>query len=196
MESSKKSILLTFDDGPNPKVTPLILDILSRYNARATFFVLGRNVELWPELAKRIVAEGHAIGNHSFSHSFWKTLTGNLQDEARLTDDAIYKATGVKTKLYRPPWGHVATKALKNFLQKNYSIFLWDISAYDWFRPSPTFIEKTIIRKVTPGCIVLLHDGSGQSLKGDRSHTAEALPGIIEALQQQGYVFETLAEVR
>jgi peptidoglycan/xylan/chitin deacetylase (PgdA/CDA1 family) len=176
LENSK--IFLTFDDGPN-EYTLKILEILKNFDARATFFVCGKNLEKFPEIAKKIIENGHEIGNHTYSHSINFLFPWNFQKEIEKTDKIIQKITGVKTRFFRPPFGFL-TPWLKNELLKNgYKIILWDIDSKDWqgkiSDKSRTFarlryftqpqqaagyskVRDKIFEEIKPNSILLFHD--------------------------------------
>jgi peptidoglycan/xylan/chitin deacetylase (PgdA/CDA1 family) len=188
MENRKMKICLTFDDGPSP-FTLQILDVLKKFNVKATFFVCGKCIENYPEIAKRIVKEGHKIGNHTFSHSFFLSLSGLLKEEIEKTEEIIYKVTNVKTKLFRPPWG-ILRPWLKKFLkEKGYKIILWDVNSYDWLQIPAKLIEKMVLKKVKENSILLFHDGC-HGKKCSRSQTVIAISSIIKELKKRNCSFE------
>jgi len=154
----RKVVALTFDDGPNPEATPLILDTLAEKGVRATFFVLGSHVQRWPELVRRMVQDGHQLGNHGYFHRKLQFKSPfYVSRDIRLGIRAIKRAGG---------------------------------PAPD--RPGVEEIVKRTLEGVSPGSIVLLHDGDGYNPDGDRLQTAAALPYIIDRLKEQGYEFATL----
>ncbi len=185
--SGVNEIFLTFDDGPNEPYTSQILDVLKAHDARATFFVCGMGVERFPLVTRRILDEGHSIGNHAYSHSMLLTITGLLGKEIEKTGELILKTTGVKTRLFRPPWG-VATPWLKRYLKAHhYQTILWDVNSYDWSGIPASSIEGIVLKKACPGAVILLHDGKNSKQHHDRSQTVQALPAIIKALKQRGF---------
>jgi len=138
-------VSLTFDDGPNPIYTSQILDILKQKGVKASFFVVGQNVDKYPEIARRIVAEGHDIGNHTYTHRELVPSTEKLVlNQLEKTDLAIRKATGVRTRLFRPPRGIYSNAVRKLVVAKGYRIILWTVSSADWSGVSP----KTIFRRI------------------------------------------------
>ncbi|HEX9503678.1 MAG TPA: polysaccharide deacetylase family protein [Patescibacteria group bacterium] len=186
-----KVIYLTFDDGPNEPYTSQILDLLAEYNAKATFFVIGKNVEKYPEVTKRIVLAGHAIGIHSYTHNPVKVILGQLMEEIALTEALIKKYTGVETKLYRSPWGITMPWLGTKLRAAGYALFHWDIMAHDWWQPSVEFISSHIVQRAFPGAVILLHDGD-QLNSGSRKNTIESLRIILKELISSGYSFEVL----
>jgi len=188
----KNNVFLTFDDGPNEPYTSQILDILKEFGAKASFFACGKSVEYFPETTQRILNEGHALGNHTYSHSIILTFTGFLKREIERTAEVIQKTTGVKTNLFRPPWG-VAAPWTKSYLKANkYKIILWNINSYDWAGVSAQDIEDTVLKKIKPNSIILLHDGKNAKLHHNRSQTVLALPSLIKNLYHRGFVCRSI----
>ncbi len=170
------SVALTFDDGPNPAMTPRLLDLLDRHRARATFFLIGRFVEAEPGLAAEIAARGHLIGNHTATHPalVWKT-PGRIADELRRCQDAIERATGRRPIWMRPPYGfrgpHLQSVARRAGVGR---IAMWSVTGYDWTpQPADRLIGR--LGRVRGGDVVLLHDGFHGGLGADRSHTIDAV---------------------
>ncbi|MDD5675824.1 MAG: polysaccharide deacetylase family protein, partial [Chitinivibrionales bacterium] len=157
---NRQVVALTFDDGPGPS-TGAVLNILARYNVKATFFVIGRNVERYPEIARRIVAEGHCIGNHTYSHPLLAPVESprKIRDELDRTRYIIAATTGVTTDLFRPPHGWRSPWMLQLAQKSGYTVVTWTAEAFDWRHPSPRMICDRVVSHVNPGAIVLLHDG-------------------------------------
>lgn len=193
-----KYVALTFDDGPDPLYTPKILDILKEKNVPATFFLIGKNAEAYPEIAKRIVAEGHSIGNHTYSHKSLIPLSAkNTYKEIKNAEAAIEEATGIRPTLFRPPRGVYSGYARKLLKEERYTLVLWDVSTEDWAELAPKKIVANVINRVKPGSIILLHD-SGDLLTfrgGNRNSTVKALPEIIDKLRDEGYEFLTIDQM-
>jgi len=192
-EGTAARIALTFDDGPG-EATPLILDILKKAGIRATFFLCGQNVDRFPELARRIAAEGHEIGNHTYSHPYrvWK-MPGRIAWEISRTSDTIERETGCRPKLFRPPYG-VRWFGLFPVLKRHeLTPVMWSVSGGDWKLPAPQIAERVIAR-TKPGAIILLHDGVPLSEVGDRKETAKALEEIVRAFGNR-YQFVTVSEI-
>ena len=184
-------VALTFDDGPHPRYTPAVLDLLRRWNCRATFFVLGKEVEAHPELARRIVAEGHAIGSHGYSHRPFAFMSpSQLREELERTDHAIQRATGARPSLLRPPYGFRSPLLAREARRLGYRLVGWTLTAGDWRRRQAAQISGQIERELRPGDIVLLHDG-----RGDRRETVAALEQILRFLQRRGWRAATLPEL-
>ncbi|MBD2664932.1 polysaccharide deacetylase [Richelia sinica FACHB-800] len=190
LPSDQKVIALTFDDGPWPQSTGKVLDILNQNNIKGTFFVVGQNVKNYPELAKRVVKEGHSIANHTWHHWYHHMNPQTAAYEVANTTDIIFKTTGVKTGLFRPPGG-IKTNGVVGYAKSNkYAIIMWSSDSIDYSRPSVPRLINNIFRTARPGGIVLMHDGGG-----DRSHTVKALPEIINRFRKQGYKFVTVPEL-
>jgi len=187
-----KNIFLTFDDGPSNPWTPQILDILKDFQIKATFFVCGKNIERYPKIAKRIVNEGHAIGNHSYYHSKIRSSTPLLLKDVEKTSEVILKITSTRSKIFRPPWG-IVTPWLKRYLLKNgLKLILWDIEAHDWKQPQAKIISQRILSKAKSNSIILLHDGDGIKKNCNRFQTVFSLPLIIKELKDKGFIFEKI----
>lgn len=201
---SEKVVALTFDDGPNEPYTSEILDILDQYDVKATFFVIGQNAELYPDTVRREIAEGHVIGNHTYSHDTNHALTDDGQKDITLAQETIFNIAGVEPHLYRPPQGKKSPWELQ-FLKKVSLIEVtWSADANDeqimafLGKPTPELLAKDVVDEVKPGRIVQLQDGYGTNHgddKSDKSVIVEALPLVIEELQRQGYRFVTVPEL-
>lgn len=191
-----KRVALTFDDGPNPNYTPRILDILKEYNVKATFFVTGRQVDKYPEIARRIVEEGHVIGNHGANHHEMKIYSRrNIQSEIKSCQESIYNATGVNTALFRPPYGMFNGNVIREMKATNHSLIQWSVSPRDWSLPKPEKIIRRVAAKAKDGSIILMHDSHPFYEKKSRQPTIDALPGVIETLKRQGFELVTVSEL-
>ena len=194
-DRSKPEIALTFDDGPNEPYTSEILDILKANNVKATFFLVGENVEKYPEVARRIVKEGNAVGNHTYAHPDLLMRRGILKmgREIDKTEEAIYNATGTRPRLFRPPFGSGGYVEAKN---RGYAIIKWSVSAENGGKEIPSEkIVKNVVEKTTNGSIILMHDGRGIRHGTNRSQAVQALPVIIKTLKEKGYQFVTVPEL-
>jgi peptidoglycan/xylan/chitin deacetylase (PgdA/CDA1 family) len=176
------NIRLTFDDGPGA-YTEQVLNILSRYNVHATFYLIGRNVTQNPGTVQRIVNEGHRVGNHSFSHPNLTYLSrAGVVQELRSTQEAIRSASGVTPTAFRPPQGAVNHTVREVAASMGLSIDLWSVDPQDWTQPGAGVITQRVLSHEGPGSVVLLHSLYRQ--------TVDALPGIIEGIRAQGYTLE------
>ena len=184
IDYDKKVVALTFDDGPS-KYTSEILDILKKYNACATFFVVGNKVEFYSEQMQRMLKEGSEIGNHSYSHKWLNRLSREeFQNEINKTNDIIKKETGFTPKLFRPTYGGYSDK-LKAYT--NLKFILWTVDSADWKVKNTEKILNNILPNVKDGSIVLMHD--------NHSYAVKALDEIIKSLKDQGYQFVTVSEL-
>jgi len=188
-----RAVALTFDDGPNPDATPAILDALAARGVKATFFILGRHAERWPELVARTAREGHSIGNHGYYHrKLHFKSPAYVRDDLRLGTERIETATGLRPVLFRAPHGFRSpwvTPIAKSLGQRTVG---WSLGVWDSDRPGVEAIAERTIRGARPGSILLLHDGDGYDPDGDRMQTAQAVPIIVDRLMEQGFRFSLL----
>ena len=191
--SDRKVVALTFDDGPNPDATPLILQTLREKGVRATFFVLGSHAERWPELVRRISHEGHQLGNHGYFHRKLQFKSPfYVSRDIRPGIRAIKRAGAPAPRLFRAPHGFRSpwtTPIASSYGERTVG---WSLGVWDSDRPGADEIVRRTMEGVEPGSIILLHDGDGYNPDGDRMQTAAALPIIIDRLKEQGYEFATL----
>ena len=179
LDPKKKYVALTFDDGPNPATTPKILDILKNKKASATFFMLGKNVSDNQDIVKRVVADGHEVASHSYTHPVLPSLSdAALKKEIRDTDKAIFEACGILPRNLRPPYG-AADERVARVAGK--PIINWDVDSEDWKSKNAGMIQGRIKATLTENAIVLMHD--------IQPATVEALPGVIDNMRQQGFEF-------
>lgn len=192
----KPVICLTFDDGPNPEITPQILDVLAEYHIPATFFLVGYRAERSPELVKKILDHGHEIGVHTYDHfhaysMFAYKSISTIRRGIRILENI----TGKSMVWFRPPWGALNFFELTAVRQFNLRIVLWTANAMDWdIKTTPLQIVERLKRKLQPGCIIVIHDAGGDP--GAPRHTLEALPQFIEQAQAEGYHFATLTAIQ
>ena len=190
-QNDPKFFALTFDDGPNPDFTPDLLDLLAASDVSATFFVTGAQVSQHPELARRIVEEGHQIANHSYGHADYRTLSYDaLRYDVNKAQDAIEAATGERPTWIRPPYGAVNKDVYTRFITDGLTVALWNIDPQDWLRPGADAIADHTVRHAKPGSVVVLHDGGGE-----RSQTIQATATMIARLQQAGFTLVTMEEM-
>ena len=191
IEGDQKYVALTFDDGPADPYTAQYLDILDKYGVKATFYNLGANIELYPELAKRIVDSGHQLSNHTMDHN---QLTADSADEVykqiQRSAEVIEKNTGVATTHIRPPYGDFSEKSWLASKGSITAAVRWSGDSEDWKLEGAASIVDKACLDVHSGTIILMHDGGGE-----RSQDVEALPILIERLQSEGYTFVTVADL-
>jgi peptidoglycan/xylan/chitin deacetylase (PgdA/CDA1 family) len=182
-------IAMSFDDGPNAKLTPKLLDLLAAHHIKATFFVLGENVAENPEIVARAAREGHEIANHSWSHpNFGKTSDEGIRSQLRRTDDIIRNTIGTRPTLVRPPYGSISARQKKWVNQEfGYKIALWDVDPFDWRRPGPAVVCNRILKLTRAGSIILSHD--------IHPGTIEAMPSTFGQLEAKGFKFVTVSEL-
>lgn len=190
LSQGQKVIALTFDDGPWIGSTAKVLDILKKNNIKGTFFVVGQMLKQHPDLGVRIVTEGHVIANHTWTHRYHFMNPQVAAYEVDSTSDLIYQTTGVKTTLFRPPGGIMNNGVAAYAKNEKYTIVMWSADSLDYSRPPISRLIRNVTRESKPGGIVLMHDGGG-----NRSHTVEALPQIIDYFKKQGYSFVTVPEL-
>ena len=187
-------IALTFDDGPHEKYTPEILDILNEYDIKATFFVIGVNAEICPDIISRTIREGHEIGNHTYHHNKYRDDdVNNIENEIVMTERVLYETAEYKPKLFRPPGGYCCSRLSKIAEQLDYSVILWNIDTRDWDSKSETAqeIADIVIDNIKSGDIILCHDYKVT----DINTTAEAMRIFIPKLLDAGYKFVTASEL-
>lgn len=188
---NKPEIALTFDDGPDEIYTPQVLDQLRIYGAKGTFFVTGENVQQYPDMARRIVAEGHEIAIHSYDHPDFSTLTlPEFQNQILTSEEVIESVVGVKPRLIRPPYGIITEEQLKWTTEANYVVVQWSIDTLDWQGLSAEEITNTVVSNAFPGSIVLQHSAYSP-LQG----SVAALGIFIPQLQSRGVRFVTLSKM-
>lgn len=191
-------VAITFDDGPDPRFTPAILEILAKEKVKATFFMVGKHVEKYPHLARQVVAAGHEIGNHTYSHAnLLQAPLGRITAEIERGEEAIFNATGLRPSLFRPPRGLYEAKLIEETKARGYTVILWSLSSNDWLEMRPVDISRTILQNVAPGDIILFHD-SGNLIRaegGERLPTVRSLKTVLAGLKEQGYDFVTVTEL-
>lgn len=191
VNTDEKVIALTFDDGPHPTITAEILDILDKYDARATFFVIGENAKNYPDVLRMISSRGHEIGNHTYTHkSVRKKNVGEIIDEIELAEEAILSVCDAKTKVFRPPEGCFTKNVAEAAAKLGYSVILWSVDTRDWAHCDAATITENIKNNIRPGGVILFHDYvSGES------YTKNALEIILPYLGSLGYRFVTVSEL-
>ncbi|MFD2892525.1 polysaccharide deacetylase family protein [Flavobacterium chuncheonense] len=191
ISNTSKKVYLTFDDGPIPHVTEWVLDILKQENIKATFFCIGENIKKNPDIFKRILSEGHSIGNHTYNHlNGWNTQTGTYYKNAMLWETTTSEVSHSlpKRKLFRPPYGKIKNKQAKMLQKMGYEIIMWEVLSYDF--DTKTTKEKcleNVLKNTTQGSVIVFHD----SLKA-KSNLEFALPKTIAALKLKGFQFDRI----
>lgn len=192
--TDKKVIALTFDDGPDHRFTPQVLDVLKKYDVKATFFLLGTRVQKYPDMVKRIDKEEHVIGNHTYWHpELPNTGEENMAWEIKKNEEEMKNITTNISNLFRAPYGAMNDDLVKKLGKMNYRGIGWSVDSEDWKSLSSEEIKKNILKQIHPGAIILMHSAGHWSQ--DLSGTAEALDELIPYLQEKGYEFVTVPEL-
>ncbi len=189
IKTSEKVISITFDDGPHGVNTPRLLDMLKKRNIHATFYVVGNMVTYNPQILRRMIAEGHEIGNHTISHGNLARMSNTaLKTELQKAHDQILKETGIAPRTMRPPGGAI-TRDQKQFMLEEfgYPTILWSVDPLDWKKPGPSVVTRRLLDGAAPGGILLVHDL--------HKATVDAMPSTLDQLQAQGYKFVTVTEL-
>lgn len=190
-ERDGKRIALSFDDGPHPVFTTQILSLLEKHGVKATFFMIGCNVELYPAVAKSVFAAGHEIGNHTYSHPHMKQLSLDaLREEIRKTEDILLKHGIDKPKLFRPPEGFRSAEQVKALDGFGYRTVIWSLDTKDWQGRTTEEIISVVLNGIQGGDILLFHDYTAR-----RNTTITALEQLIPKLLEDGYEFVTVSEL-
>jgi peptidoglycan-N-acetylglucosamine deacetylase len=209
--NSPRKLALTFDDGPNPAITLKLLELLDRYNAKATFFLIGRFVRECPDLVKETIARDHTVGNHTETHpNLFRSSPTQIRIELRLCHDAIRNAIGAPPKWFRPPYGFRNPWVIPAARELGYSTVMWTLIPGDWhekpvewlisrMQPIARHAEQSLRNSPTPrfrgtGDILCLHDGSRRELNGDRTRTLAALEHWLPRWRDLGLEFVTIDE--
>ncbi|UYZ15267.1 polysaccharide deacetylase family protein [Brevibacillus sp. WF146] len=191
--TAQKVIALTFDDGPDPVYTPQILDLLRRYHAKATFFVVGQRVMNHPEITRRIVAEGHEVGNHTFNHAnLMRLRPEQIRHQIEKTSGLIHAATGKHSELFRPPGGYY-NETIVHCVRKTGHLTVmwsWHQDTRDWSNPGTDKIVNKVLNNARGGDIVIMHDYGG-----NRSQTVTAVARILPELAKRGYRFVNVSQL-
>ena len=195
VDTQKKVIALTFDDGPHPAFTPKLLDILKGHGSKATFFMVGRVAQDHPELVRRVADDGHVIANHSWDHKSLPLLNRRERIHQVLAGASSIAPYG--TRLFRPPYGHQSVASLIDVLLLGYQVVTWNVIGWDWLDYDSGYISDRIISQVKPGSIVLLHDGMYSTIDEhyvDRKQTLKAVDAVLDRLGRK-FQFVTLVEL-
>jgi peptidoglycan/xylan/chitin deacetylase (PgdA/CDA1 family) len=191
---SKREVALSFDDAPDDKFTPQVLDVLKREGVKATFFLVGNRAEAHPEIVRRMVNEGHVVGNHSYNHANLPKLSdADFRDQVIKTDNIIRSISGYVPKFIRPPYGNISEAQIQWLASQHKTIVNWNVDSLDWKGLNAEQVKTNILAQVHPGSIILQHGagGTGEDLSG----TVQALPGIIKKLRNDGVKLVTISEL-
>lgn len=190
----RKHIALTFDDVPDPRFTPQVLDVLRKHHVKATFFIVGSRAAKHPDLVKRIIREGHAVGNHSYNHpQFGKISVNEFRSQIIRTENIIDALAGYKPRLIRPPYGDINEQQLQWAKAHGYKLVNWNVDSLDWRGLPKSQVRNNIVSHAGKGAIILQHGGGGRgsNLRG----TIQALPEVISIMRKRGYTFVTVPQM-
>lgn len=191
--NSENKIYLTFDDGPTPEITEWVLEELQKYNAKASFFCIGKNIEKHPEILQKVIEEDHSIGNHTFDHlNGWKTPTKEYIENFKLCEESISnlksEILNLKSKIFRPPYGKIKPSQAKKLRQLGYKIIMWDVLSADFDSTiSPEKCLENVLNNVTSGSVIVFHD----SVKAF-PNLKYTLPKVLKILKEKKFTFEKL----
>lgn len=190
-DPNSRYVALTFDDGPDQKYTPQILDILKNNGVKATFFFLGANAEKYPDVVRRAANEGHLIASHGYVHANFANLTPDqIRDNLRRSQQILQSLTGKRTTLFRPPYAAINSRAVETIAAEGYKIVLWNVDSLDWKSIPKATVLANVLPATTSGAIILQHSAGGPD--EDLSGTVQALPSIITTLRNRGYQLVTV----
>lgn len=189
INTTEPVVALTFDDGPHPKLTPRLLDMLKERGAKATFYVIGQNVAQYPEIVQRMVAEGHEIANHTYTHpSLPKIGHARVGEEISKTNEVIEQVVGVRPTTMRPPYGAINPAITKRLNEEfDLPVILWSVDPQDWKIRKASHVSNHILQNARPGAILLAHD--------IHPSTIDAMPAVLDGLAAKGYRFATVSEL-
>lgn len=193
---ASKRLALTYDDGPNDPHTLSLIEVLSRYQVRATFFMIGRYVQSRPDIVREVTKAGHVIGNHTFTHPLL-TMQSETEIRWQLSNcrAALSDAIGEHSHLFRPPFGGRRPAVLRIARGLGLKTIMWRVTGYDWTEPPSAVIETRISRQIRGGDVILLHDGGHKGMGADRSQTVQATAHLLKRYQDEGYEFVTIPEM-
>jgi len=191
-----KKLALTYDDGPNDPHTLRLLDVLSRHEVKATFFLIGRFVQQRPDMVRELVKAGHVIGNHTFTHPLLIFKPpAEIRTELESCERALSDAAGQHSNFFRPPFGGRRPAVFRIARQMGLQPVLWNITGYDLKAPSAEHIERKVTTRVHGGDVILLHDGGHLQMGADRSRTITATDHLVARYKSEGYDFVTVPEM-
>jgi len=191
-----RQLALTYDDGPNDPHTLRLLETLARHHVRATFFLIGRYVRQRPDIVREIVAAGHIVGNHTFTHPLL-IFKSAAEIRKELTDcrSAIQDTIGEHSNLFRPPFGGRRPAVLRIARELGLEPIMWNVTGYDWSAPPAAVIERKCARQIHGGDVILLHDGGHRQMGADRAQTVVATDHLITRYKSDGYEFTTIPQM-
>lgn len=182
-------VAMTFDDGPHPSLTPKLLDLLKERNIKCTFFLIGQNVKAYPQIVRRIIAEGHEIGAHTYTHcSLTSRSDAQIRSELQRSEEVLMAAANYRPQLVRPPYGAINTRIKQlMFSEFGYSTIMWSVDPQDWRRPGVSVVTSRLVNGARPGAIMLAHD--------IHPPTLQAMPAMFDQLLAKGFQFVTVSQL-
>jgi peptidoglycan-N-acetylglucosamine deacetylase len=191
-----RQLALTYDDGPNDPYTWRVMEVLERHGIKATFFLVGQFVRQKPEIARALVEAGHAIGSHSWDHPDLMFISrAAVRRQLEQTQKAVFDATGVEPKLFRPPFGRRRPGSLGTVREYGLEPIMWSVTCYDWKAKSAASIVRHARRQIRGGDVILLHDGGYRRMGTDRSRSVDASDQILTSYRREGYEFVTIPKM-
>ena len=189
VQTAQKVVAMTFDDGPHPTHTPRLLKILRDRNIKATFYLVGKNAKAYPAIVRQMIAEGHEIGNHTWTHGSLTSMSDDqIRRELKMSADAVYAAAGYRPQTIRPPYGAVNARVKQLIYSEfGYPTIMWSVDPQDWRRPGVSVVTSRIVNGAHPGAILLAHD--------IHAPTIEAMPSTFDQLLAKGYRFVTVSQL-
>jgi peptidoglycan/xylan/chitin deacetylase (PgdA/CDA1 family) len=189
IQTTQKVVAMTFDDGPHPTHTPRLLKILRDRNIKATFYLVGKNAKAYPAIVRQMIAEGHEIGNHTWTHGSLTSMSDDqIRRELKMSADAVYAAAGYRPQTIRPPYGAVNARVKQLIYSEfGYPTIMWSVDPQDWRRPGVSVVTSRIVNGAHPGAILLAHD--------IHAPTIEAMPSTFDQLLAKGYRFVTVSQL-
>ena len=192
-----RQIALTYDDGPNDPHTLRLLEVLAKHDVRATFFMIGRYVEMRPDIVREVVKAGHVVGNHTFTHpNLIFASAAETRNQLQKCDRVLTDAIGEHSRLFRPPFGGRRPQTLRIACELGLEPVMWNVTGWDWNAPPAEQIERKVVKQVSGGDVILLHDGGHQQMGADRAQTVIATDRLIARYKAEGYEFATLKRSR
>jgi|ERR1700728_247411 len=193
---NSRQIALTYDDGPNDPHTLRLLESLAKHDVRATFFLIGRYVQQYPEIAHEIIQAGHIVGNHTFTHPLLIFKSeAEIRHELTQCHTALQDAVGEPSNLFRPPFGGRRPAVLRIARELGLQPVMWNVTGYDWNAPPAAVIERKVSNQIRGGDVILLHDGGHKQAGADRSQTLIATDHLITRYKAAGYEFVTIPQM-
>lgn len=191
-----KQLAITYDDGPNDPHTFRLLEILAKHQVRATFFLIGRYVRQRPDIVRQVIASGHVVGNHTFTHPYLALKSAaDVRKELADCRVAIQDAVGDHSNLFRPPFGSRRPAVLRIARELGLEPIMWNVTGYDWNAPPAAAIEKKVASQIHGGNVILLHDGGHRQMGADRSQTVQATDRLIDRYKSEAYEFVTIPQM-